>query len=82
MLLDKAVMQKLDKTSLWWDLLPYRMRLVEEKLAPPGGYREYSLDVGYMGRVSIWEDTVEDFREVVTLRHGGFECPVEKVWYD
>lgn len=35
----------------------------------------------YMGRVSVWEDTVEDFREVVTFQSGVLECPVE-VWYE
>ena len=45
-------------------------------------HREYSLDVEYMRRVSVWEDTVEDFREVVTFQSGVLECPVEEVWYE
>lgn len=36
----------------------------------------------YMRRVSVWEDTVEDFREVVTFQSGVLECPVEEVWYE
>lgn len=63
-------MDKLDasSTSIWEDLFLYRMSLIEEKLSPPGGYREMLLEEGYMGRVSIWNDTCDFFNEVVTYR--------------
>ena len=77
-------MDKLDasSTSIWEDLFPYRMSLIEEKLSPPGGYREMSLEEGYMGRVSIWNDTYDFFKEVVTYQEGGLVCPISDVWYD
>lgn len=79
--LGKTVMDKLDasSTSIWEDLFPYRMSLIEEKLSPPGGYREMSLEEGYMGRVSIWNDTYDFFKEVVTYQEGGLVCPISDV---
>lgn len=84
MVLGKMVMDKLDasSTNIWEDLFPYRMSLIEEKLSPPGGYREMSLEEGYMGRVSIWNDTYDFFKEVVTYQEGGLVCPISDVWYD
>lgn len=86
MVLDKTVMDKAEDMkytrTMWDDLVPYRMHLIEEKLSPPGGYRETSLDVGYMGRVSIWNDTCEEFKELTTYRIGGLQCPISDLWYD
>jgi len=46
--------------------------MIEEKLVSPGDCREVPLEVGYVGRVSIWNDMVEDFKEIVTFRHGAW----------
>lgn len=39
-------------------------------------------DVRYMGRVSIWNDTCEEFKELTTYRIGGLQCPISDLWYD
>ena len=66
---------------MWDDLIAYLYHLVEAKPDPPGNLSMPHV-VGYMGRVSIWNDTYEEFKELTTYRIGGLQCPISDLWYD
>lgn len=56
MLPNKAVMAKLGKTTIWRDLLPCRMRLVEKLVLPPGVGGGLGIESIRLVWVSDWED--------------------------